>query len=457
MIETIHGMVWGPVMLAAMLAAGILFSFRSRFFQIRHIRFWWAATAGSLKQEEKTAEGDRHSVTKVQAACTALAATVGTGNIAGVATALTAGGPGAVFWMWVSAAIGMMTAYAETSLGHRYRYKNAEGKWICGPMVYLERGLGMPKLGLLYSILCILSSLGMGSMVQSNAIAETMKYTFGSSPSVVGLLLAALVAVIIIGGISRIARVTERLMPVSAGIYLIFSMIVIFSCYDRLPGIICEIFYSAWSPGALAGGVGGYGISKSLRYGMARGVFSNEAGLGSLAILHGATENTTPEEQGMWAMFEVFFDTVIICTLTALVILCMSPDGMKAARYDGAALTTFCFEQRLGILGRYLVSFAMVSFAFATIIAWFYLGKQTVAYVTERWIPGRSPWWERIYLVCYLNAVFFGCIAGLKTVWELSDIWNGLMAIPNLIALFCLVKEVKFPQVTKRKEAVQCK
>lgn len=452
MIHQIHGLVWGPVMLVSMIAVGIIYSIRSGFFQIRNFKYWWNSTVGSLKESKKTKKGDEHSVTKIQAACTALAATVGTGNIVGVATALTAGGPGAIFWMWVSAGIGMMTAYAETSLGIRYRYRSASGRWICGPMVYLERGLHMPLLGLLYSIFCILSSLGMGSMVQSNAIAETMNYTFGTAPPLVGVILAIIVMVVICGGIARIAYVTERLMPVSAGIYIVFSLIVIMSCYDKIPTVIAQILKSALSPGALVGGVGGYGISKSLRYGIARGVFSNEAGLGSLAILHGATEDTTPEEQGMWAMFEVFFDTIIICTLTALVILCITAEGFEGIRYEGAALTTFCFEQRLGGWGRYLVSGAMLVFAFATIIAWFFLGRQTLAYVIER-VGKKFPaiergkvWIEKIYLLLYLDAVFLGCISSLELVWELSDIWNGLMAAPNMIALIFLMKQVRFPK-----------
>lgn len=454
MIHQIHGMVWGPVMLAAMIAVGVLYSFHSGFFQFRKFGYWWKATVGSLNepQTQKEKKKDRHSVTKIQAACTALAATVGTGNIVGVATALTAGGPGAIFWMWVSAGIGMMTAYAETSLGIRYRYKNAENHWICGPMVYLERGLSMPGLGFLYSMFCILSSLGMGSMVQSNAIAETMNYSFGAAPVFVGAVLVVFVFLVIWGGISRIARVSERLMPLSAGIYIVFSLTVILSCYDRMIPVLLGIVKSAFTPDALLGGAGGYGISRSLRYGIARGVFSNEAGLGSLAILHGATEDTTPEEQGMWAMFEVFFDTVVICTLTALVILCMTPEGLSNVRYDGAALTTFCFERRLGEIGEYLVSCSMLVFAFATIIAWYFLGRQAAVYALERlgqkiaFVKSHKGLLEKLYLLCYLNAVYIGCISSLKTVWELSDIWNGLMAVPNLIALLCLMKEVVYPK-----------
>lgn len=452
MIHQIHGIVWGPVMLVSMVAVGLIYSIHSGFFQIRKMGYWWRSTVGSLRYDGKKEKQDEHSITKFQSACTALAATVGTGNIAGVATALTAGGPGAIFWMWISAGIGMMTAYAETSLGIKYRYRNEENRWICGPMVYLDKGLHMPWLGVLYSIFCILSSLGMGSMVQSNAIAETMNYTFGTTPLAVGLVLVFLVLVVIWGGIGRIAYVSERLIPLSAGIYIIFSLVVILSCYDRVPMVIGQILRSALAPEALVGGVGGYGISRSLRYGIARGVFSNEAGLGSLATLHGATENTTPEEQGMWAMFEVFFDTVLICTLTALVILCINMDGMDGIRYDGAALTTFCFEQRLGDVGRYLVSGSMLVFAFATIIAWYFLGRQTVAYLLERlgkhiqFVKKNQGLFEKIYLVLYLDAVYLGCISSLRMVWELSDIWNGLMAVPNMIALIFLIRQVTYPK-----------
>lgn len=450
MIHQIHGILWGPVMLFVMLAVGGAYTVRSGFFQITKLRTWLGATVGNVWKNEtqKESSSDRHSVTRWQSACTALAATVGTGNIVGVATALTAGGPGAIFWMWVSSGIGMMTAYAETSLGIRYRYRDEKGRWICGPMVYLERGMQLPKTGILYGVCCILASFGMGSMVQSNAIADTVQYAAGLSPTITGAILLILVLIVIRGGISRIAVVSEKLIPLSAGVYVFFSLIVLGSYYDRIPTILAEIVHCAFTPEAALGGVGGYGISKSLRYGVARGVFSNEAGLGSLAVLHGATEDTTPEEQGMWAMFEVFFDTIVICTLTALVILC----GAGTSGYDGAALTAYAFEARLGSLGQYLVSAAMLLFAFATIIAWYYLAKQTLAYLLEKlgqvW-PGSKRLHhvlEVLYLTGYLSAVFLGCVASLELVWEISDIWNGLMAVPNMIALICLMGQVTFPK-----------
>ncbi len=457
MIHWIHGLVWGPPLLVLLLFTGILETCRSGIFQLRGFFIWWRGTAGSLLGD-RTVPGSRGeaSVTKLQAACTALAATIGTGNIVGVATALTAGGPGAIFWMWVSALIGMMTAYAETSLGLTYRYRNRKGDWVCGPAVYLRKGLHMPWLGMFYGVLCLLASLGMGSMVQSNAIAQTLQFSMGVPPVLCALAVTGVTMAVICGGIGRIASVTERLIPAAAGIYILFSLMVLTVCWRRIPAVLGEILKCAFLPEAALGGVGGYGISRAFRYGIARGVFSNEAGLGTLAGLHGATEDTTPQEQGIWAMFEVFFDTIVICTLTALVILCVigGGQGLAAARYDGAVLTTYCFREVLGEAGEYLVSVSMVVFAFATMIAWFFLGRQTLETILDH-LAGRFPIIrkqkqkvEQIYLMVYGYAVFLGCVSSLTAVWELSDIWNGLMAFPNILALLVLRRQVEFPKIT---------
>ena len=449
MIHYIHELVWGPWLLILFLGIGIIYTVKTGFFQIRKLTFWWKQTIGSIREDE---DGDKGDVTRFQTACTALAATIGTGNIVGVATALTAGGPGAIFWMWVSAAIGMMTGYAETMLGIRYRYRDQNGAWICGPMVYLERGLKLPVLGMIYSFLCIMVSLGMGSMVQSNSIADTLNYSFQVPTALAGILLTGLVLLVVLGGISRIAFVSERMIPLASGIYMLFSMVVIMSCYDKIPYIFHVIFQDAFRPVSVFSGAAGFGISKSLQYGISRGVFSNEAGLGSMAVLHGAAENTTPEKQGMWAMFEVFFDTIIICTMTAFVILCMTEGNAAGSGYDGAALTAYSFSRRLGGLGEYVVSGSMMVFAFATIIAWYYLGKQAAGYLAESLKKrGRFYLMQRvlrgkIYTFLYLCAVFVGCLAKLETVWEFSDIWNGLMAVPNIVALIFLMKEVIVPE-----------
>lgn len=440
MVHQIHQLVWGPWLLAAFLLIGLLYSVKFRFFQVRKFSFWWRRTAGAIWRGEGKEEGkEGRSISQFATACTALAATVGTGNIVGVATALTAGGPGAIFWMWVSAAVGMITAYAETALGIRYRYQGGDGHWICGPMVYLERGLGSPALGILYALFCALASFGMGSMVQANSISESLYYSFEVKPVLVGVVLTVITMFVILGGIGRIAGVSQRLVPLSAGVYTIASLIIIMAFYDRIPSVFLQIVREAFRPASVAGGAAGYGISRCIQYGMARGVFSNEAGLGSLAILHGSAGKTTPKEQGMWAMFEVFFDTIISCSLTALVILCVTDGELGSIPLDGGALTAYCFSQCFGRAGEYLVSCAMVLFAFATIIAWFYLGRQAVTYLTK------SDLVIKIYSLIYLNAVFLGCIVKLGTVWEISDIFNGLMAVPNLIALFVLARQVERP------------
>lgn len=444
MIHKLHQLVWGPGLLLLLLIIGILYTLKSGCFQIRSFNIWWMETAGSLcKGRNKKHNG---GITPFQTACTALAATIGTGNIAGVATALAAGGAGAIFWMWVSAVIGMATAYAETMLGIKYRYRDDRNQWVCGPMVYIEKGLNIKWLGVMYGVFCILSSLGMGSMVQSNSMSETVKYSFGIPAALTGIIVILLVFAVTAGGIGRISYVAERLVPVSAGIYILFSLIIIAMNWRSIPDIISVIWKSAWSAEAAGGGICGFAISKSVRYGISRGTFSNEAGLGTLAILHGAAENTTPQKQGMWAMFEVFFDTIVVCTMTAAVILFNIDGDVENSIYSGAALTARCFEKSLGNIGEYLVAASMLLFAFATIIAWYYLGRQAVLFLNGK-IKKR---YESIclsgYSMLYLAAVFTGCIAKLEPVWELSDIWNGLMAVPNLLALIFLVFEVKFPE-----------
>lgn len=451
-LEQIHQMVWGPWTMVAFLGVGLFFSLKSRLFQLRGFSYWWKATVGSLGKKdgnEEQGKGGKKGISQFQSVCTALAATVGTGNIAGVATALTAGGPGALFWMWVSALIGMITAYAETTLGIRYRYRDENGRYMCGPYVYMERGLGMKGMGIMYGVLCLLASMGMGSMVQSNSAVGTMAYSWHIPELAGGLMLTALIWLVISGGISRIGTVAEKLMPAASGIYIVFSLVVILSCAERLPQVFGAILSGAFTPSAAAGGAAGYGISRSLRYGMARGVFSNEAGLGTLAVLHGEAKDTTPQQQGMWAMFEVFFDTVVLCTLTALVILCMTGSSPETIPYEGAALAAWCFSRRLGIVGEYLVSGSMVVFAFATIMAWFYLGRQAAAYFIGGCGFGENAqnmFASKVYPLLFIAAVFLGSEARLGLVWLLSDIWNGLMAFPNLTALLFLSREVTLPE-----------
>ena len=432
-MQMLHEIVWGPWTMLLFLGTGLFFTVKSGGFQVRGLPYWWKKTVGSFGQL------DAGAVSTFRTSCTALAATIGTGNIVGVATALTAGGPGAVFWLWISALIGMAAAYAETSLGQKYRYRGPDGAWQCGPMVSMERGLGCRSMGLLYALFAVLASLGMGSMVQANAVSETLRYEAGMKPEIVAVLVTALTAAVVWGGIRRISKMASWFVPLSAGIYFFFSVWVLVVCRRSIPGVLMRILKEAWTPGAAGGGIAGFLFSRSVRFGLARGVFSNEAGLGTLAVLHGAAGDTTPEEQGMWAMFEVFFDTMVICTLTALVILCV---GGKSG-LDGAALTSFCFTKILGSFGGLLVSGSMAAFAFATIIGWYYIGKQMFFFLTERLCLGAAA--EYLYTILYLLAVWLGCVCRLDLVWILSDLVNGLMAYPNLLSLWLLAKQVRFP------------
>lgn len=435
-LQLLHEIVWGPWTMLLFLGTGLFFTVKSGGFQIRKLPYWWKKTVGSL---------GKGSISSFQTSCTALAATIGTGNIVGVATALTAGGPGAVFWLWISALIGMATAYAETSLGQKYRYRRPDGTWQCGPMVSMERGLGCRSLGLIYALFAVLASLGMGSMVQANAVSETLCYEAGMKQEIAAVLVTALTAAVVWGGIRRISRMTSWFVPLSAGIYFFFSVRVLVVCRRSIPVVLGKILKEAWTPGAAGGGIAGFMFSRSVRFGLARGVFSNEAGLGTLAVLHGAVEDTTPEEQGMWAMFEVFVDTMVICTLTALVILCA---GMESG-LDGAALTSFCFTKILGSFGGFLVSISMAAFAFATIVGWYYIGRQMFSYLAEYLCPGVNT--EYLYIILYLLAVWLGCICRLELVWLMSDLVNGLMAYPNLLSLWLLADHVQFPKIKAKK------
>lgn len=449
-LQLLHEVVWGPWTIFLFLGTGLFFTVKSGGFQIRKLPYWWKKTAGSLGNV---------SVSSFQTSCTALAATIGTGNIVGVATALTAGGPGAVFWLWISALIGMATAYAETSLGQKYRYRRPDGAWQCGPMVSMERGLGCRSMGLIYALFAVLASLGMGSMVQANAVSETLCYEASMKQEIAAVLVTALTAAVVWGGIRRISRMTSWFVPLSAGIYFFFSVWVLAVCRRSIPVVLGQILKEAWTPGAAGGGIAGFLFSRSVRFGLARGVFSNEAGLGTLAALHGAAEDTTPEEQGMWAMFEVFVDTIVICTLTALVILCVERECALmaggeavwriAAGLDGAALTSFCFTKILGRCGGILVSASMAAFAFATIVGWYYIGRQMFSYLAEYLCPGVNT--EYLYTIIYLLSVWLGCICRLELVWIVSDLVNGLMAYPNLLSLWLLSGSVQFPKIKTEK------
>lgn len=432
--EWIGSIIWGPPMLAAFLGVGLLFSVRSGFFQLRHIRLWFRETlVATFRRKDVRSSRDGKSISQFQALSAALAACMGTGNIVGVATAICAGGPGTIFWMWLSALLGMMTSCAENILGIRYRYRDKNGEWMGGAMVYLERGLNLKKTAKAFSLFLVLASFGIGNMTQGNSIAQAMDSAFGISPAIVGLVVAVLLALVVLGGIQRIAAVAEAIIPLMSIIFIGASFYVIGVNYTAIPDVLRMIVREAFAPSAAAGGFLGYGISKAMRFGIARGVFSNEAGLGSSAIIHAAADVDQPATQGMWGILEVFLDTVLMCTVTALTILCSgiwTPD----TPLNGAHLSAAAFSSAMGESGKIFVSLSVTIFAFATLIGWSYYGKRGAQYL----LGERAAFW---YLLLYILAAFFGCIAKLEAVWAISDIFNGLMAIPNLLALALLSGE----------------
>ena len=301
---TINGFVWGPIMLAAFLLVGILFTVRTRFFQITRFRLWVSSTFLSIFKDRKIVRtDDKHAISQFQSLCTALAATIGTGNIAGVATAITTGGPGAVFWMWVSAFFGMMTNYAENTLGIKYRYKNEKGHWIGGAMIYIEKGLGWKWMAVLFSVFCVLASFGIGNMTQANSIANGLQSAFGISPYLTAVVIMFFTAMVILGGIKRIASVTEKFVPFMAIFYIIGGLAIVIINAGRLSGAFGLIFSEAFNFRAAGGGVLGYGIAMAMRRGISRGVFSNEAGMGSSVMVHSASDVKEPVAQGMWGVF----------------------------------------------------------------------------------------------------------------------------------------------------------
>lgn len=444
--DVVRTAVWGPPMLVLLLGAGVYFTVRTGFFQLRRLPLWLKKTIFSCftgKAREKTGAG---GISQFGSMCTALAATVGTGNIAGVATALTLGGPGAVFWMWVSAFFGMMTAFAENVLGVKYRERGPDGKWRGGPMLYLKNGLGSPLLAGLFSLFCVLASFGIGNMSQCNSIAQGLSGSFGVPPLATGLVTAVCLGAVMLGGLSRIASVTEKLVPFMALFYMGGAVAVLVLHRAAVPAAFVEIMGGAFGLRAGVSGVAGYGVMQAVQCGISRGVFSNEAGLGSSVMVHAAADVKEPCEQGMWAVFEVFFDTIVMCTVTALVIL--SSGVYDPARYGlaagtplmaslatGARLTASAFSTVFGAWGGGFVSLSLVLFAFSTLLGWSYYGQRGMEYLFgERFVP--------LYKFLFVGMTVVGCTMELSLAWEISDTFNGLMALPNVLGVLALSGEV---------------
>ena len=365
----VNDLVWGWPFLILIVGTGVLLTVRTRFISFTKFGYMLKQTFLKIFSKSQVGEGE---VTAFQAVSTALAATVGTGNIAGVGTAIAIGGPGAVFWMWIAALFGMATKYGEVVLAIQYREKTEDGRFVGGPMYYLEKGANMRWLAVLFAIFGAAATFGIGNMVQSNSVADSLNATFGIQPWITGVVLAVLVALVIVGGIKKIGKVAEIVVPFMAAIYIIGGLIIIIANIQLVPQAFGVIFRDAFTGSAAAGGFVGSTLTLSIRYGVARGVFTNEAGLGSAPIAHAAATTDHPVRQGLWGIFEVFADTIVLCTITALVIVMT---GAVDTGLDGAALTTSAFNEGIAY-GGYIVTFGLIFFAFSTLLGWSYYGER---------------------------------------------------------------------------------
>ena len=443
MITKVNGVVndfvWGVPAMICIIGVGLLLSIGTRFVQIRRFPYAMKATLGKVFSKSEANTG---SITPFQAVCTALAATVGTGNIAGVAGAIAIGGPGAVFWMWMSALLGMCTKFAEVTLAVKYREKNAYGDWVGGPMYYIKNGLDKKWhwLAIAYAVFCVLTVFGTGNATQVNTITTAVNsalinYNIIDADTtkvvslVIGIVIAIVVAMVLLGGIKRIGKVTERLVPFMAVLYIILGIGVIALNIERVPSVFNMIFQGAFHPAAFTGGVVG-SFFVSMKRGVSRGIFSNEAGLGTGSIAHATADTKDPIEQGVFGIFEVFMDTIIICTLTALAILC-SGVSINFGVAAGAELTISGFVATYGNWVSIFTAVAMCCFAFSTILGWGLYGARAIEYLgNEKLI--------KPFMVLYSLVAIVGATMDLGLLWGIADTFNGLMAIPNLIALFLL-------------------
>ncbi len=428
-LSAVSGFVWGPVTIILLVGTGVMVALITKAIQLRKFAYAWKLISGKFDNPD-----DEGEITHFQALSAALSATIGTGNIAGVGTAIALGGPGAVFWMWVTAVFGMGLKYAECLLSLKFRTIHKDGTVGAGPMYYLEKGLGRKWLGILFALFAAIASFGIGNMVQANSVAEPVLQTFGVPKLVTGLIIGGLVFAVIVGGIKRIGQVASKLVPFMAVFYVGGALWVIVLNFGMIPAAFSMIFSDAFTGSAATGGFAGAALAQAIRFGVARGVFSNEAGLGSAPIAHGAAQTKEPVREGLVAMLGPFIDTIVICTMTAMVILTTSAftlKGADGAGFTGAVLTAKAFNMGLPGPGDYIVSIGIIFFAFSTAISWSYYGDRCVDYLFgEKMV---MP-----YRVVYCILLPVGAAVELTTVWTISDIFNALMAWPNLIGLIFL-------------------
>ena len=424
--DTLNGIVWGPYMIALLVGTGIFLSIRLKFLQIKYFKFILKETLGKMFHKNVEGEGE---ISPGQAGLTAIAAVVGTGNIAGVATAIAIGGPGAIFWMWIAAFFGMATKFSEITLGIKYREKREDGSYAGGAMYYLTNGLKQKWMGIFFSVMVIVTYFIIGAVVDTNTIALSVQEQWGINPLYTGIFLAIITGIVVLGGIKRIGEVCEFLTPFMGGIYLIAGLAVIIINISDIPGAFGMIFSSAFRPIAATGGFAGATITRMITIGTARGMFSNEAGMGSSPIIHSSAITDHPSRQGLWGVAEVFVDTMLVCTITGLAIII---SGEWTTGVSGAALTMRAFTKALpGNLGGYIVVISAMLFGYSCLISANYYCERAGEYLfgTKSIIPIRILW---------LVFIVIGSVGGLEFVWALADTANGLMAIPNLIGLILL-------------------
>ena len=423
-VGTINGIVWGPVMLVLILGTGLFLTFGLRFMPIRRIGYGFRQLWIGRRSE---GEGD---ITPFNALMTSLSATIGTGNIAGVGTAIALGGPGALFWMWCTALVGMATKYAEAVLAVKYREVDEKGNHVGGPMYYIKNGLGhrWVWLGTAFAIFGMLAGFGIGNMVQANSVADALETNFSVSPLAAGLVMAAFAGLVLIGGIRWIAQVAGKLVPFMAIAYILGGLVVLAYNVSEIPAAIAFIVRDAFTPTAATGGFAGAAVWAAIRYGVARGIFSNEAGLGSAPIAHAAAETNNPVRQGTIAMLGTFIETLIVCSITGLVIVV---SGAWTSGETGAALSSMAFDMGLNGYGHLIVTFGLVVFAFTTVLGWSVYGEKCTEYLFG--VKAITP-----FRVLWVIAIPIGATRDLDFVWLLADTLNALMALPNLVALLLL-------------------
>ncbi|MDO4459572.1 MAG: alanine/glycine:cation symporter family protein [Clostridia bacterium] len=449
--DFVYGIVWGWPAIILLGFVGVLMTFLTKFFQVSHFGHWMKKTIGAIFSDKHVIKHTKDkSISQFQSLCTALAATVGTGNIVGVAGAIAIGGPGSIFWMWLIAFFGMMTNYSENVLGILYRRKNQKGEWAGGAMYYLQDGLGAKKhckhigkiLAAIFSVCCLFASFGIGNLAQIRSIVSNVNTAFHIPNIVTGIVLCTIVGLVVVGGIKRIALVTEKIVPFMVVAYFIGTVIIICMNIKNVPAAFVSIFQGAFNLKSAAGGAVGSGIALAMKMGFKRGVFSNESGLGSSVMVHSSSNVKEPVRQGMWGIFEVFADTIVVCTLTAITILVSGAIDLttgqmtaEAAALGSDSLMNMAFSNAFGQVGSAFIAIAILLFAFSTVLGWSHYGSTACEYLFGLKIT-------KIYKVFFTALVIISSVVTSQLAWDLSDTFNGMMMIPNLIGVLVLAPQV---------------